>query len=159
MKMMNKEKHETAVKMFLDHLEETRGKLTMDLPPKAIMEAALRGIVSKRGRNVVKRKAPTFRDNPFGSILLRLLQFHGSTGSLYSRTVAETDAGLLVSHAGPEGRKWGHEGLQAASDLIAESYDDLPTNSDFADQMDTVAIVLRNGQSTAADAWKKALGK
>jgi hypothetical protein len=167
---MTNKKHTIAVDAILDTIETARSLLTSDItnadgtiskgvtvPPTAVIRKALEGIVAKRGKRIIRTTAPTFYDSPLASVLHRLIQYHRSSGSLWGVMGARHDARCIARWAfdgkpNPNGRveKSGDPGI------MRESYSEAP--DDFTDQMDSVALVILNGQSRAADNWSRALG-
>lgn len=166
---MNATKHKAAVDVILDTIESGRAKLLavkfdksgnpvkpVTMPPTAVIRRALEGIVAKRGKRIIRTTAPNFYDSPLASILHRLIQFHRSSGSLWGVMGTTHDAGCITRWAfdgkpNPAGRveKSGDPGI------LRDSYSEAP--DDFSDQMDTVALVILNGQSNAANAWRRAI--
>jgi len=169
---MTGKKHSIAVDVLLDTIESAREKLATDkidkdgktckgltMPPTDVIRAALTTIVAKRGKSTIRKTAPTFADAPLGSVLHRLIQFHRSSGSLWGVMGANFDAGCIVRWAFEDGdgriKPDSRIGKTGELDLVRDSYSEEPT--DFKEQLDTVALVLLNGQSNAADAWHKAI--
>jgi hypothetical protein len=163
-------KHKIAVDAIMEAVETARTKLSPDItkpdgtiekgiviPPTAVVRKAVEGIVAKRGRHIIVANPKTFYDFPLASVLLRLIQFHRSSGSLWGVMGATFDAGCIARWAfeddrNPNGR------IEKSGDMeiMRESYPEAP--DDFKGQMDSLALVILKGQSRAADNWSRQLG-
>lgn len=156
---MNKQKHEQAVKVLCESIEEARGKLTeSELPPHDVCKAAIEGIVAKRGQSVLRKTPPVFREHPLGSLLGRYLDWHRGTGYLGSLYTIGWDAEMLekasTSDPASYGDYWRHDKsrLFDHARLVAGI-------EGLGDKLDSLALVILKGQSRAAEAWSKALGR
>lgn len=102
------------------------------------LRVALDELVSKRSPYNVLRTLPTYRERPLGSLLGRLLRWHRGSGQLDGYMMAKWDADRFPAVARLRYR-----------DLGLEAYEDL------FDVLDTTALLLLGGRSTAADAWRR----
>ena len=76
--------YKERIKAFLAKAEAAREKLEDDMPSALVIETALRGMLNSRtGRKLARAK--TFRENPLGSLLHRLVSWHGSGGGLWCK--------------------------------------------------------------------------
>lgn len=157
--MMNKKLCQLALEKLIEAVESARPKLTdSTLPPLDVCRVALEGIVAKRGKNVIRRTAPVFREHPLGSILHRCIAFHRSNGSLYGLFGTQDDVSLLLRASGRDPSSYGSYWTNDKS-LLFEHARLVAGIDDLYDQMDTLALVLLQGQSSAAQAWQKALSQ
>jgi len=129
---------------YMDCVRYARTKLSADypLPTDDVCRAAVLGMMRKDGRGM-RRSAPSFRDEPLGSILHRLLSWHRSAGNLAGLFSVRDDCRRLVrgtiSHADRD-----HLGELSPDQLY--------------DQLETLSVVLLQGYSPAVDRWRTALG-
>ena len=135
----------------IDHyVEKVRqiSSLEHNVLPEKALRHALDGILNKRTGNLLA-SAPTFRDRPLASLLYRHIAWHRGSGNLGGIFSVKWDADLLVN---PH-RDW-EPGSALAHDaqLTGEM-----TSSELHDRLETTALIMTNGQSPAADRWRKAL--
>ena len=150
---------EERIEAFLAKAEAAREKLGDDMPSALVIETALRGMLNSRTGRMLAR-AKTFRENPLGSLLHRLVSWHGSGGGLWSMFEAQGDAWLLAEF-NPEkaGAYWTHEKSKMAEHTaVVCAHGDLDGNQLY-EQLLTLSIVLCGGKSNAAQQWAKVLGR
>ena len=148
--------YKERIKAFLAKAEAAREKLEDDMPSALVIETALRGMLNSRtGRKLARAK--TFRENPLGSLLHRLVSWHGSGGGLWSMFEVQGAARLLAKFNPKEvGAYWTHKKSKMAEHH--ELVGDLDGNQLY-EQLLTLSIVLCNGKSNAAQRWAQALGR
>ena len=148
---MSKKQERIETLMQLFHV--MREKLTDKLPPDPILQVALDGMLNSRtGRKLAKAKP--FREHPLGSLLHRMISWHGSNGSLWSLYGAREDARLLTVFDETFGPYWTNpkSRMSEHKELVGDL-----DGVQLHDQLETAAMVMCGG-SNAAQAWAKALG-
>jgi hypothetical protein len=123
----------------------------INLPPDSVCQAALDGILRKDGRTY--SNPPTFAKNPLGSILLRWMEWHKGGGYLGGVFSINMDCGLLERYSREPEKfgAWAHTDKMKLHSAIVQGVEKL------GDSINSLALVLRGGKSTACDAWNRAL--
>ena len=103
------------------------------MPPAPVCRLAIAGILNKRTGRLLSNPR-TLAADPLGSVLRRTLDWHRGSGNL-----------------------WGAYAVRGDCDWIQRKAAWDPTRS-FADEIDTLALILLNGKSQASDNWRRVLG-
>ena len=114
---------------------------------------ALDGMLNKRtGRMLAS--APTFSKRPLASLLYRHIQWHQGSGNLHGMFSVKWDAGYLARY------DWFNlTDDERASDPFAVDAQLITglSENELHDRLETTALILTHGESTALDKWRKAL--
>ena len=116
------------------NIESKRGKIDLPLPTPEIVREAIHGTLNSRNGKMLSN-APKQSAKPLAHVLHKLILWHRSGGNL-----------------------WGVAMLPMNCANIAEKRELNCTGRELFDQLDTLAILLRGGQSTAANNWARVLG-
>jgi len=180
-KLSRTELYHRTVNTLCEYVEAQRDKLTEHkLPPMAIIEKAIEGIVAKRGKRLLRKSCPPEDQNGLAYILFKLIQFHRGNGHLGGLWGIDSSCYCFASWASQQtfNPHPDRAGLTPIVKLIRDAYDipimpkddpnidhsertkypaDKENGKRINSELDTLALVLLAGQSSAADAWQKAI--
>lgn len=180
-KLSRTDLYNRTVTTLCEHVEAQRSKLTEHkLPPMAIIEKAIEGIVAKRGKRLLRKSCPSEDQNGLAYILFKIIQFHCGNGHLGGLFGVDTSCYCFASWASQQSFNPHPDraGLTPIVELIRDAYniEIMPEDNKNIDrservkypadkanakkinsELDTLALVLLAGQSNAMDAWQKAI--
>jgi hypothetical protein len=122
------------VNALCDHVEHFRQRISEPLPPADLVREAIDGIINSRTGRLL-RSAPSMDARPLSNVFWYVNDWHGGTGYIGTLFNCRFKCGDIVRGRG--------------MDITGEALHDM---------LDTLALVLRNGNSPASDRWAKALG-
>ena len=136
----------------IDTLADNVAKLAdrFDVLSDAAVRHAIDGTLNKRtGRMLAS--APTFRKRPLASLLYRHIQWHQGSGNLHGMFSVKWDAGYLTRYT-PENRFGPSPIFEHDQSLVSGL-----SENELHDRLETTALILTHGESTALDKWRKSL--
>ena len=116
-------------------VECLRDDISLPMPDAEMVREMIDGILNTRTGRLL-RSAPNIDKKPLANVFWYLLDWHTSGGYL----------GTIFN-------------CQFKCGAIAKKRELALSGAELYDRLDTLALVLRNGSSPAADRWGKALGR
>ena len=116
-------------------VESLRDTISLPMPDSEMVREMIDGILNTRTGRLL-RSAPNIDKKPLANVFWYVLDWHTSGGYLGTIFNCRFKCGDIAKKRG--------------LDL---------SGAELYDRLDTLALVLRNGSSPAADRWEKALGR
>ena len=142
----------------IDTLADNVAKLAdrFDVLSDDAVRHAISGTLNSRTGHMLAN-APTFRKRPLASLLYRHIQWHQGSGNLHGMFSVKWDAGYLARYQGLPAEYWNQkerDGDPYETDSLLVSG---LSESELHDRLETTALILTHGESTALDKWRKSL--
>ena len=140
----NKQK---TLEATLSLIEKARSKLKSKLPTQVVCTTALEACVKNNGS--FRKTPPVFSKHPLGSILYRLIYWHRGCNNAYLGTLFTTATWSEII-ADPSDNAYA--AIIEHNKLVGNT-----TGRELHDQLDTLALVLLGGKSSAVARWQEVL--
>jgi len=147
---MKAEKRENLIDKITQFADEyCRGRVSPPLPSREVIRQALDEAIRKNGNGGWLKSPPKEAEKPLGNVLIKLLNWHTSSGNLMAIATLKYQVDTFIHK--DFSPRWANTSWYADKSLPGA------TDPGLYEQLDTLAICLLGGKSTASDAWRKAI--